>query len=178
MHKGFGEWTAGLADGGDASIRRRGRGHEDPHPGCGRRPAYDKKTMAARGHDGGQGVVLRLDGKAYHALHAKEPKTRGSCRTPRQVPRHARRACGREDPSLGWSNEPRGEGGARDSAHRREVEASGLQVSASVPDHLKEGSRLHEVLRRQQVPQDRGRREGNRFVVTDGALNCCRRCPI
>ena len=39
-------------------------------------PKYDKKTMAAfEGTTAAKVLSVRLDGVAYHALHAKEPKT-------------------------------------------------------------------------------------------------------
>ena len=122
-------------------------------------PKYDKKTMAAfEGTTAAKVLSVRLDGVAYHALHAKEPKTPEAAELLAKFLAAHAAACGAGP--FAWLVDTNLAKESTDSAFRREVEASGLQVSASVPTTSKAVAPPRPVLRRQQVPQDRGRREG------------------
>ena len=185
MHKGFGSGGAVLAGRRRCfHRRRRRRGHEDPHPRSeSGEPKYDKKTMAAfEGTTAAKVLSVRLDGVAYHAP-PKEPKTpEAADYLAKFLAAHAA-AC-RAGPFAWLKIDTNLAKEATDSAFRREVEASGLQVSASVPTTSKRRSRLHgqcyddNKCHKTVVAARQVRRDGRLFdIAADGARPRRRRAP-
>ena len=170
VHKGFGSGGAVLADGGDASIgvdadavmKTLTRDADGA-------PKYDKKTMAAfEGTTAAKVLSVRLDGVAYHALHAKEPKTPEAAELLAKFLAAHAAACGAGP--FAWLVDTNLAKETTDSAFRREVEASGLQVSASVPTTSKRRSRLHGQCYDDNKCHKTVVAAKDKFVVTDGAL--------
>jgi hypothetical protein len=141
-HAGFAACEV-LADGGDAArgvdadaVMRTLTRDADGEP------RYDKKTTSAfEGTTAAKVLSVRLDGVAYHALHAKEPKTIEAARLlARFLAAHAE-ACGAGP--FAWLVDTNLAKDTTDAAFRTEVETLGFQVSASVPTTSKRRSRLH-----------------------------------